>query len=100
MNYEDQHEDVKLIIYQTAIDFGYGPYSTIDEIDYKFWEDVEPEDIAIELSKKISKSEHELMLHQELVTWINENLEKDSDGNIFVSHDFNEMLSFRIDKLK
>jgi hypothetical protein len=46
----------KEIIYQMACDFGHGDYSTIDEIDYKFWEDIQPESIANYLAEKLANS--------------------------------------------
>lgn len=46
------------------------------------------------------KLEDELLKHQELITWIDEKLEIDEDGNILPPSDFVEMLDFKIKKLK
>lgn len=52
MKYEISYK-VKQILYNLACEFGFKRDSTIDEIDYKFWEDVYPQDIAIALAEKI-----------------------------------------------
>ena len=45
--------EVKEILYELACEFGFEEYSTVDEIDYKFWEDVEAKDIAKALAQKV-----------------------------------------------
>jgi hypothetical protein len=48
-------EEIKAkVIYDVACEFGFGHYSTIGDIDYKFWEDIQPEDIADALADKIA----------------------------------------------
>lgn len=44
------------ILYNLAVEFGYGHYSTRNpfEIDYKFWDDAGAERIATALAKKLS----------------------------------------------
>lgn len=46
-------ERKKQIIYELACEFGHERHSTPDEIDYKFWEDVQPKDIANALAERI-----------------------------------------------
>jgi hypothetical protein len=45
--------EVRQIIFDLAVSFGFGRNSTINEIDYKFWEDTSPGDIAIDLALKL-----------------------------------------------
>ena len=52
-DYKDQSLEVKQIIYDLACEFGFEHYSTLEEIDYKFWEDVPAEWIAIALAQKL-----------------------------------------------
>lgn len=57
--FTEQSDEVKKIIYDLACEFGKGPpYSNLEknEIDYKFWEDIEPHDIAYALAEKIVKN--------------------------------------------
>lgn len=51
--FKDQTPEVKQVIYELACEFGHDKWSTPEEIDYKFWEDVPAEWIAINLSKKL-----------------------------------------------
>ena len=57
MSYRKKYEDLPLeqrgIIFELAKEFGFEHYSTIDDIDYKFWEDVEPQDIAFALTEQV-----------------------------------------------
>lgn len=41
MKHEDQSPEVKQIIFDLACELGYCKYSTYDDIDYKFWEDIQ-----------------------------------------------------------
>lgn len=52
--------EVKQIILDLAISFGHAHYSSLDEIDYKFWEDVQPEDIALALAEGLAKKTKEV----------------------------------------
>ena len=58
MKYKEQSEEVKQIILDMANNCGYGnpKYSNLEEIDYKFWEDVSHEDNVIDLAQKLAKS--------------------------------------------
>jgi len=51
--YKEQPLEIKQIIFDLACDCGFSHYSTIEEIDYKFWEDTPVEWIAINLAEKI-----------------------------------------------
>jgi len=53
MDYKKQTKEVKQIILDLATEYDFAEYSTIDEIDYKFWEDVGEKEIAINLAQKI-----------------------------------------------
>lgn len=55
-----QTPEVKQIILDLAISFGHTHYSSLEEIDYKFWEDVQPEDIAIALAEMLAKKTKEV----------------------------------------
>lgn len=55
-----QTPEVKQIILDLAISFGHDHYSSLDKIDYKFWEDVQPEDIAIALAEMLAKKTKEV----------------------------------------
>jgi len=58
MKYKDQPVEVKQIILDMANKCGYDhpEYSNLEEIDYKFWEDVGHEDNVIDLAQKLAKS--------------------------------------------
>ena len=58
LKYKDQQVEVKQIVLDMARECGYGypAYSNLEEIDYKFWEDVPHEDNVIDLAKKLAKS--------------------------------------------
>jgi hypothetical protein len=58
MKYKDQPVEVKQIILDMAKECGYGhpEYSNLEEIDYKFWEDVDHESNVIDLAQKLAKS--------------------------------------------
>ncbi len=51
-----EHTTTEDILYNLAVEFGYGHYSTREpfEIDYKFWDDVGAERIATALAKKLA----------------------------------------------
>jgi hypothetical protein len=51
--YREQSSEVKKVIYDLACEFGFEHYSTPEEIDYKFWEDIPAEWIAIALAQKL-----------------------------------------------
>jgi predicted translin family RNA/ssDNA-binding protein len=70
--------EVKEIIFDLAVRFGHKTYSTIEEIDYKFWEDVASEDIAIALAEKLANLTNTAnkMLH---VSLMEEALKTESD---------------------
>lgn len=55
-----QTPEVKQIILDLAISFRHAHYSSLEEIDYKFWEDVAPEDIAIALAEMLAKKTKEV----------------------------------------
>ena len=55
-----QTPEVKQIILDLAISFGHKHYSSLEEIDYKFWEDIQPEDIAIALAADLAKKTKEV----------------------------------------
>ena len=57
INYSEQSPEIKKIIYDLACEFGFEHYSSIDEIYYKFWEDVPADWIACALAEKIVKLE-------------------------------------------
>lgn len=52
--------EVKQIIFDLAVSFGFGRNSTINEIDYKFWEDTSPGDIAIDLALQLDAKTKQL----------------------------------------
>jgi len=56
--YKNQSIEVKQIVLDMAKECGYGhpEYSNLEEIDYKFWEDVSHEDNVIDLAIKLAKS--------------------------------------------
>jgi hypothetical protein len=54
--YKEQSPEVKQIIYDLACEFGFAHYSSLEEIDYKFWEDIPAEWIAIALAQKLAAS--------------------------------------------
>ena len=63
--FNEQTFAVRQIILDLAEEFKFGHDSTIDEIDYKFWEDVEPEWIAIALAQKLAACEAKVKELQE-----------------------------------
>lgn len=63
MNFEKwnkQSPEVKQIILDLAISFGHAHYSSLEQIDYKFWEDIQSEDIALALAEKLAKKTKEV----------------------------------------
>lgn len=58
--YSEYPQNVKQIIYNLACNFGFEHYSTIDKIDYKFWEDIQSQDIAYALASRIAELETNL----------------------------------------
>lgn len=58
MKFEDLDQDARHIMYNLACSYGFGKYSTPDEIDYKFWEDAPLKEIIYELVDTISKLEN------------------------------------------
>jgi hypothetical protein len=58
----NKEQRIKEIIYQLACDFKFDHYSTIDEIDYKFWEDVQPQDMVKDLAEQIVNKEETIEL--------------------------------------
>lgn len=60
MKHLEYPQNVKQIIYNLACDFGFEHYSTIDKIDYKFWEDIQSQDIAYALASRIAELESNL----------------------------------------
>lgn len=64
---ETRQKAVEKIIYDLALEFDYGNYSTLEpfDIDYKFWADVGVESIANALAAKLADAEqtiHELAM--------------------------------------
>lgn len=57
--FENQSLEVRQIIYDVACFYGFGHYSTIDEIDYKFWDDTPAEDIAIKFAQLLLEARNE-----------------------------------------
>ena len=55
-----QTPEVKQIILDLAISFGHKHYSSLEGVDYKFWEDVQPEDIALDLAEMLAKKTKEV----------------------------------------
>lgn len=53
MTSTNKEQKIQKILYDLAVEFGYGHYSTLEEIDYKFWEDVPAKDIAQALAEQI-----------------------------------------------
>ena len=58
--YKDLTPAEKKIVYDLACEFGFGHYSTIEEIDYKFWEDIPAQWIAFALAKELASVKYEL----------------------------------------
>lgn len=58
--FKEQPIEIRKIIYNLACEFRFGDYSSIDEIDYKFWEDVPGKWIAIALAEKIVELENKI----------------------------------------
>lgn len=57
--FENQSLEVRQIIYDLACFYGFEYYSTVDEIDDKFWDDTPTEDIAIKFAKLLLEARNE-----------------------------------------
>ena len=83
-----QTPEVKKIIYDLACEFGHKTYSTIDEIDYKFWEDIQPEDIAYSLASDLQKLKEK---NEKLVDACNKFLELFRESDMRPEDECNEL---------
>jgi TRAP-type C4-dicarboxylate transport system substrate-binding protein len=51
--FKDLPEEVRQVVYELACEMGYEQDSSIEKINYKFFEDIEPQDLVYKLAEKI-----------------------------------------------